>query len=112
MKLGTQTGSLVNHLMTTSDTGKQPKVGDGVTICGWTDRTPATIIKLSSCTITVQEDNFKRTDNNGMSESQTYEYSANPDGNILIFRKTKKGWTRKGYSLSLCGRNRYYDYSF
>ena len=111
MKLGSETGSLMNHFMTDSKQ-PQPKVGDGCTICCWTDRHAATIIKVTRCTVTVQEDKAIRTDKNGMSECQTYEYEPDPNGATMVFRKTKNGWKSKGYGLLIGFRNHYYDYSF
>ncbi len=110
MKLGTETGSLINHLMAG---GVQPKIGMGATILQWTDRTAGTIVKITPTQIHVQEDNAVRIDNNGRSESQTYSYSPNPHGTIHIFRKTKRGYRNKaGNALIIGERREYYDYSF
>ena len=111
MKLGTETGSLMNHVMTGTNQ-PEPKVGDGATICMWSDRHAATIVKVTPCTVTVQEDKAIRTDNNGMSECQTYRYEADPDGALHVFRKTKNGWKCKGVGLLIGTRRHYYDYSF
>lgn len=47
MKLGTQTGSLVNRLYSRATIGQpKPKVGMGATVLGWTDRTACTITKV------------------------------------------------------------------
>jgi len=111
MKLGSETGSLMNHVMT-GNNQPEPKVGDGATICGWTDRHAATIIKVTRCTVTVQQDKATRIDNNGMSECQIYQYEADPKGSVHTFRKTKNGWKSKGYGLLIGHRQEYYDYSF
>lgn len=111
MKLGSETGSLMNHVMTTSGQA-EPKVGDGATICMWSDRHACTIIKVTRCTVTVQEDKAIRTDTNGMSESQTYSYEPDPNGATYVFRKTKSGWKSKGVGLLIGVRRHYYDYSF
>jgi len=42
-KLGTDTGSLVNYMYMSGMNRTQPEVGMGATICGWSDRYPATI---------------------------------------------------------------------
>ena len=111
MRLGTETGSLINHFL--AKNGVIPEIGMGATICGWTDRYPATIVKITATQVHVQIDNYTRVDNNGMSESQDYEYSPNPDAPIRIFRKTKKGLKNAcGDYLSIGRRERYYDYSF
>ena len=45
MKLGTQTGSLVNHLMSNTVTS-EIKAGAPATFLSWTDRHPGTVIKV------------------------------------------------------------------
>ena len=101
-------------------------IGDGVTINYYSDEKPATIIEIDTKGkwIKVQEDNAKRIDNNGMSDSQDYEYSRNPNGRIHTFYKTRRKditlFTNTGRSkysqydiyLSLKLRRAYFDYSF
>ena len=110
------------------DNGKQQrevKVGDGCTICYYSDREPATIIDIKNDgrVIVVQEDKATRTDNNGMSEIQEYEFERNPKGTIHEFKRTRKyKWfytdngcadrTKYGTYLCFSGREKYYDYSF
>lgn len=112
MRLGSETGSLMNHLFT--GPGQiEPAVGMGATICCWTDRHAGTIVKVTRCQVHVQLDVATRTDSNGMSECQTYSYSPNPNGGVTVFRKTKRGWRSKnGYGLLIGSRREYYDYSF
>lgn len=119
MKLGTQTGSLVNHLMSGHVGGPVPVVGMGATILCWTDRHAATVVKVSPSgkTVWVQEDTATRTDSNGMSEVQTYEYTANPAAPLKAFRLGKHGWREagsggKGNALALGVRRSYHDFSF
>ncbi len=98
MKLGTETNSLVNHLYSRETIGQpKPVVGMGATLLGWTDRKPATIrrateiaSKVWAYEIVVTEDDARRIDNNGMSESQEYEYSVREDGYRLLFRQDRK----------------------
>lgn len=112
MKLGIETASLMNHIMTTTK-APNPKVGVGATICLWTDRKAGTIIKVTKTQIHVREDKATRTDTNGMSESQTYTYEPDPEGSVHIFRKTNRGWRdRCGSGLSIGVRAQYHDYSF
>lgn len=111
LKAGTETGSLMNHLMSRT-VNPAANIGDGVTILGWTDRTAGTIIKVTPTQIHVREDNAKRIDKNGMSESQTYEYTPDPDGKVHVFRRTKKGYRCNGRGLRIGSRDAYYDYSF
>ena len=127
LKLGTQTGSLVNHLYSRSVNGQPvPTIGMGATILNWTDRKAGTIIEVNKTIIRVQEDNATRIDNNGMSECQEYEYTANPDGYVHTFRQDKNGmwsavyfnektkrYNKSGGSGVLIGRReQYHDYSF
>jgi hypothetical protein len=109
----------------------EPVVGMGATLLQWTDRDPATIIevkktKAGAWIVAVQEDNAQRTDNNGFSESQEYEYSANPNGSISYFRfEEGKGWRgispgkkpgswklNGGGGLRIGEREKYHDFSF
>lgn len=94
---------------------KKVEVGMGATELCYTDRHPFTVIEIKSpCRILVQEDTAIRTDDNGMSESQTYTYERNPNGEIRELIKTKKGWKEfKEDTRFLIGyREEYYDYSF
>jgi hypothetical protein len=111
LKLGSETGSLVNHLMSAS--GVKPEPGMGATILYWTDRTAATIVRVvSEQTIDVQADRATRIDDNGMSEVQVYEYTPNPAAPVLRFRLTKRGWRCKGAGLAIGERRQYHDYGF
>lgn len=117
MKLGRETGSVMNHLMS-AGSGKAPTVGDGATVLGWTDRTAGTIVAVSPSgkSFTVREDHAIRTDANGMSECQQYRFEPNPEGRTHEFRLTKLGWkvpgSRRGGASVLIGeRAHYYDYS-
>jgi len=113
-----QTASLMSHLMM-NDTQPEPEAGMPATICGWTDRSPATVIEVrlfksgarkgQVCEVVVQEDSYRRTDTLGMSDCQSYEYSRNPEGYTRTFKRGKDG---KFKGLTLGHRERYYDYSF
>lgn len=112
MNLGSETGSLVNYIL--AKTGKQPEVGMGATILSWTDRHPATIVKVTKTQVHVQEDLAKRIDDRGYyTEDQDYEYVPNPEAYIQVFRFTKKGLKNKnGNHLSIGRREKYVDPSF
>lgn len=131
MKLGTQTGSVMNHLQSRAVIGQpEPQVGMGATILCWTDRKAATITAVIPCgnsvLIRVQEDHATRTDQNGMSECQAYEYQPNPDGAVSTYRRRKNGtwqlvqlnvrtqrWNAvEGNGLRIGDRQHYHDYSF
>jgi hypothetical protein len=84
------------------------------TIMHYSDRTPAEVISVTASgkTIQVREMDAKRTDKNGMSESQTYEYTSNLEGDVRTFRLTKRGWKSKGTGLALGRAEKYHDFSF
>lgn len=94
-----------------------PQIGMGATVCYLSDSHAYTVIEMSSSgkKLTLQRDNAERKDNNGMSESQEYIYSPNPEGAIIYvsFRKDLKFRIVKSSTLVLVGvRREYYDYSF
>ena len=98
---------------------KEIKVGTGVTMLSWTDRNPGTIIEVDSNGkwIKIQEDDYKRLDNNGMSDEQDYEYFRNPNGYIYTYKKNRLGQftdngRKDGRGLIIGHRERYYDFSF
>lgn len=131
MKLGTETGSLVNHIYSVATKGQpEPTVGMGATILGWTDRNAVTITDVFTAGkrtyITAQQDHAKRIDTNGMSESQDYEYTPNPNGALYNFRQNPTNgrweevyknpetgrWIKSGRGLRIGDRDEYYDFSF
>ena len=133
MKLGTQTGSLVNHLHSRATIGQpEPKVGMGVTMLCWTDRHPGTIFRVftlgkknpATC-VEVRSDKYQRTDANGMSESQDYTYTTTPSGAKSFYRQEADGswqevreneskrWVKAGGKGLVIGkREKYHDFSF
>jgi hypothetical protein len=127
MRIGAETASLVNHVYSRM-TSEPPYVGMPATLLSWTDRSPATVVdvNMKGRCIVVQEDDYQRIDNNGLSESQEYEYARNPKASVYIFRKNKKGeWVQhrfnpktnrlvqsRGYGLMLGKREKYHDFSF
>lgn len=103
MKLGSQTGSVTNHLYSRMILGApEPTIGMAATILGWTDRNPGTVIGWDGKVVSVQEDSAKRTDSNGFSESQSYDYTPNPQGSITNFRLDPRGW--REVTMSTSGR--------
>lgn len=126
MKLGTHTGSLVNYIASRT-ANPEPEVGMGATICMWTDRHAVTIIAIKNGVLTTQADKCTRIDNNGVSESQSYEYERDTNGSIKHWKLDKKGKWREVYRnpdtkrlrqtgsrnhLAIGYRNEYYDFSF
>ena len=99
----------------------------GVTICMWTDRHAGTIIDIQNGMLVVTKDDVKRIDSNGISESQSYEYTTNYDGYQHFWKKDRKGkwceyyrnqetnrFNKRGSSshLGIGYRDHYYDFSF
>ena len=119
MKLGTETGSLMNHIYANTR-GPAPEIGMAATIMMWSDRVAVTVISISKSgrQVTVQRDKATRIDKNGMSDSQDNTYERNPNGCIYKFRLNHIGyWVEcgskgKGNHLSLGTRREFYDFSF
>lgn len=125
MKLGTQTGSLVNHIYSRT-ANPTPAVGMGATTCMWSDRHAVTIVEVTKKYIVTQADNSKRIDSNGMSESQDYEYTPNPDAYKQYWKLDKNGSFRMAHHnengrlvfsgssthLAIGYRDEFYDFSF
>lgn len=111
-----EAGNLVSWMM--AGTGqKAPEVGMGCTILMYKDRHAATVVEInkSGKRIVIQYDKATRTDKNGMSETQYYDYERDPSAAKLIFRRTKDNrWKElKGSTYLLIGeRDKFYDFTF
>lgn len=97
MRLGAETGSVMNHIMSRQTKGQpEPVVGMAATLLLWSDRHAATIISVEKqgkdTIIGVQHDHAKLTSGSIMSEAQTYDYSPNPEGRIEYFRHKNEAW--------------------
>lgn len=131
LKLGSETGSLSNHLLSRAVKGEpKPVVGMGCTFLSWSDRHAGTIVEVVEVKgvvkrIACREDNAKRVDSNGMSESQDYVFSPNPSAPLQWFGKDRKGfWVRvamndagrwvqrRSGGLRIGERDAYHDFSF
>lgn len=101
--------------------------GDGATVGIGSDKYGATVIDWDGKYITVQMDDVVRIDDNGISESQEYEYTRNPDGSKITFKLGRHNWvpvilnpdtgrwnnaSHSGYKLYVGYRQSYYDFSF
>lgn len=93
-----------------------PEVGMGATILMYSDRIACTIISIKNnrCVL-IQEDHHERTDNNGMSESQTYKFSPDPNGIVHKVTLRRGGYwaiSKSTTRVVLGERDHYYDFSF
>lgn len=108
-------GSLNNRLMENIKP-PVPVAGMGGTILMYSDRHAVTVKEiLTPKKITVTQDEAKRTDKNGMSESQDYAYTTLPNATPRVFTLRKDGrWKeQKGQTVLMLGeRDEYHDFSF
>lgn len=125
MKLGKDTGSVFNSMMSNSVT--PPKVGEGATILHWTDRSAYFVNSVSEDgkSVVIERTNPVRIDNNGMSESQQYKFERDSDAKPETIRFRYGKW-RYEYVDDETGKKtygspvkiifgvmrEYYDYSF
>ena len=93
MKLGTETGSLMNHLQSSSK-DNFPNVETGATQLHWTDRIAYFVNSVSkdgkSCTI--ERAKAVRIDNNGMSDGQEYRYEREENAVVYNLRFRYGSW--------------------
>jgi hypothetical protein len=117
------TNSPINQILGGTRGAPVPEVGMGATLLFWTDRQPATIIAVETFktgqkagqpkAVLAQDDAWKRVDDNGMSESQQYVFTPNPNGAVRRFTLRADGAYRCGsVQLAIGSRDRYYDFSF
>jgi hypothetical protein len=94
LKLGSQTGSFMNHLM--SHNSIPPVVGKGGTLLSWTDRDAFEVLEVTNGGKRVKFRMYQptRIDNNGMSECQEYEFTKLRDfDEYMVFRNGS--WRRE-----------------
>ena len=104
-----------------------PTLGDGATVCHYSDRTACTVIRISPSgkTLWMQQDTSVLDDwkpefipggfaghcvNNA---EQTYQYSPNPQGTVHRASLRKDGWFRTTNGEAVVpGRRQFHDYNF
>lgn len=96
MKLGTQTGSVINHLHSRAVIGQpEPVVGMGATVLLWSDRSACTITNVQQVRgktiVTVQKDYATVVAGSSHDGSAEYRYSRNPGGSENHFRREDDG---------------------
>ena len=123
MRLYSETGSLMNHMM--SNSSRQPKVGEGATVLGWTDRKAYEVISVSKDgkEVVLQRYSPRRADDRGMTDAQEYIYDTLIES-YLTLRFRYGRWYEKyegeeGEKPFYCKAHvifgekmEYYDYSF
>ena len=126
LKLGTGTGSLMNHVASRCAIPDVISIGDGATLLGWSDRHACTVVEVFKKGkfdyIVVQQDIATRTDDNGISEQQSYSYEPDLDGNLYTFRiknnnfegvrlNENNRYVKSSRSVVVGERDEYYDFS-
>lgn len=106
MRPGTDTGSLVNHLLSRATKNQPaPAVGMGATVLNWTDRQAATIVVVRKrrplpsgedrWIVGVQEDRETIVSGSAYDGSAVYSYEPDPTAPVLHWRfDGAKGWRR------------------
>jgi hypothetical protein len=116
------TGSFQNRIMESSQQ-QDPEVGMGATITRYTDREAGTIVEVIRFktgqragevkAVVVQYDRATRTDSNGMSDAQSYEYEADPNGGLVTVKLGRDGrYGDSASGLRIGSRDKHHDYSF
>lgn len=115
-------GSVINRIIEAS-AQPEPYVGMPATICHWSDRSPVVVVEVAASgkRIKTAPVAYRRVDDNGMSESQSYEFDTEPieGARPKVWSLRKNGrWVEVGLAigqgpgLSLGHFAAYYDYSF
>ncbi len=93
-----------------------PEVGMGATLMMYSDRHAYTITKIEGNKLWAVQDKAIRTDDNGMSDSQSYRYEPGTgEPEVFTLRKDGRwheGTTLKGSVLQVGERDHYYDHGF
>lgn len=106
MKLGSETGSFVNHMYSRAVIGQPvPEVRMGCTLLSWTDRHAATIVevdttKKNKVRLFVVQDHAKVVSGSPHDGSASYEYTPNPKGARIAFDMQPDGTWRQVYQKS------------
>ena len=109
-KFGSLTNILLNNCAPTF-----PQVGMGCTELSFTDRNPCTIVAVSKTgkSFDFTYDDYRRTDKNGFSEMQTWEYTSRPDAPRHRARLCKDGrYKCHGMTIRVGVREKYDDPHF
>lgn len=93
-----------------------PAIGDGATYAAGSDCYPATVIKVTAKTVTIQHDFATAVGGPyAYGDNIQYEYSRNPNGNTMVCRWSEKRqrWIADGWApVSFGHRRMYWDPCF
>jgi hypothetical protein len=129
MRLGTETGSVVNHFLSRGTIGQpEPVVGMGVTFLSWTDRSAGTIFRVfhigRALAIETRDDISTCVSGSSHDGSAEWAHKINVNGHRSIYRFRRDKWERVtqnengrwvkagGKGLRIGERDTYYDPSF
>lgn len=86
-------GSFINRMADNSAQSIEIKEGMGATEYRYSDREVYEVIKVKNQeNVIIRQLDAKRTDKNGMSDSQDYEYSSNENNVVYELVLRKNGW--------------------
>ncbi len=105
---------------------REVEVGDGITVCLWSDKHAGTVVKRTKCSITIQYDKatlnpeFKPEIVAGgfaghctNQNEQTYTYERQPESRTETYRWSEKYGIFKNDDIKIInGRHEFYDYNF
>ena len=94
MKLGTETSSLFNHLMSNNES--TPVAGQGATVLQWSDRHAYFVNSVSADgkEVVIERAKAVRIDDHGMGDSQEYTYERDSQAQPEVIRFTYGKWRR------------------
>lgn len=128
--LSGKTRNLMSEVGMAQTARNNVQIGMGATICMHSDRHAGTVVSIDQKRgmFSVQRDKATRTDKNGCSESQDYDYTRDPNGALYLFKFNKKtnrvdeyvtnqstgrfNKVKCGCGLIIGDRDEYYDFSF
>lgn len=99
MKLGSETGSVINHFQSRATIGQpKPVVGMGATLLFWTDRQAASIVSVEEIIskryryiVGVQEDRSRVVSGSTYDGSAEWAFERNPENVVRLFASRVDG---------------------
>lgn len=88
-------GSLINNMMREGKSAISLEVGTLATVLSYSDRHPYKVVEVKDQNhIAIKKLKATRTDNNGMSDAQTYKYSDDDTAPVINLVKRNNTWYR------------------